>query len=63
MNCPVCGEKTIVVDCASDCEAVYRRRRCVECSHKFITTELESEDKHIFSVLRWNERKKKMKKG
>ena len=42
MYCPVCGGKTTVVSGRRDCESVYRYRRCLECSHKFYTTELES---------------------
>ena len=41
MNCPVCGEKTKVVDSRSDCESVWRKRQCMECEYTFKTIELE----------------------
>ena len=58
MTCPICGEKTLVIDSASDCECVYRKRKCVKCNYKFITTEYECEsnDKYMLSRLR-NQRK------
>lgn len=56
MTCPVCGEKTIVINCAGDCECVYRRRKCVECGHKFTTTEQESNDTEILLRLRREQR-------
>lgn len=43
MNCPICGEKTRVLDTVSDCEGVYRRRRCLGCDHRFYTTESDSD--------------------
>lgn len=52
MTCPVCGGKTTVIDSASDCESVYRRRKCIECAYKFITTESESNDRHMLSKLK-----------
>lgn len=41
MNCPICGGKSQVVESKADCETVVRIRRCVECKHRFYTTELE----------------------
>ena len=41
MNCPVCGEKTKVVDSRSDCESVSRVRECLKCGYRFKTIELE----------------------
>lgn len=40
MNCPRCGGKTAVIDSTPDFDSVYRRRKCLKCSHKFVTTEL-----------------------
>lgn len=41
MNCPVCGESTRIVDSVSDCESVYRRRKCRACGYFCYTTESE----------------------
>ena len=62
MTCPVCGEKATVINSASDCECVYRRRRCVECGHIFTTTEQESNDTKILNRLRWEQRYEKYRK-
>ena len=43
MTCPVCGGDTTVVCCRSDCESVYRRRKCLECAYVFHTSEVESD--------------------
>lgn len=50
MTCPVCGGKTTVYVSATDCECVYRGRKCLECGYKFNTVEAESNEK--FSVYR-----------
>lgn len=50
MNCPVCGGKVKVEYCVSDCEGVYRKRKCVVCNHTFYTTEYEG-DKQRFKEL------------
>lgn len=52
MTCPICGEATKVVNSASDCEAVYRLRRCVECRYEFLTTEFEGDDKDTLLQIR-----------
>lgn len=41
MTCPICGDKTHVIDSASDTEQIYRRRECVSCKHRFYTVESE----------------------
>lgn len=43
MTCPICGGKSKVHDSISDCEAVYRKRKCVECQHVWFTSEYESD--------------------
>lgn len=43
MTCPVCGEKTKVIDSRSDCECIYRVRQCVVCGYRFKTVEYEEE--------------------
>lgn len=64
MTCPVCGGKTRVLDSEADSESVYRRRKCVECDHRFYTTESESDRGDIYAI-RENKRKsrKSLKKG
>jgi transcriptional regulator NrdR family protein len=57
MTCPICGEKTQVVDSASACEAVYRMRQCIECRHKFSTVEFEGDDKDTLIKLRREQKK------
>lgn len=61
MNCPVCGEKTTVLDCAAECDCVYRRRKCVVCEYRFTTTEQESNDTKILNSLK-NGRKESRRK-
>ena len=63
MTCPVCGGKTTVIDCAADCECVYRQRKCVECGHKFTTTEQESDVIYILKSLRSERRNAKNRKN
>lgn len=44
MTCPVCGEKTKVVDSRPyGCESIWRKRECLECKHRFETMEYEVE--------------------
>lgn len=43
MTCPVCGGSSKVMSTRSDCDGVYRRRRCRECNHIFYTTETDSD--------------------
>lgn len=45
MTCPVCGEckQTGVVDSRSECDAVYRWRKCNECGYRFKTVELDAD--------------------
>lgn len=46
MTCPICGEKTRVIDSRPrDCDCVWRRRECVSvsCGHRFNTLEYEEE--------------------
>ena len=39
MECPVCGEKSIVMETRKTFESVHRRRKCVKCGHLFYTQE------------------------
>ena len=43
MNCPICGCETSVVDTRPSEDSVRRRRKCVECSHRFTTVEIDAD--------------------
>jgi len=43
MNCPLCNGPTGVVDSRPDEESVHRRRRCLDCGHRFGTIELDED--------------------
>ena len=43
MLCPVCGGASRVMATRSDCDGVYRRRKCKECNHVFFTNETDSD--------------------
>lgn len=58
MTCPICGGDTKVIDSAADCECVYRKRKCVECGHKFATSEIESGDGYTLATLREEQRER-----
>lgn len=57
MTCPICGGKTLVSYTVTDCDAVYRWRKCRECNHGFYTTECESDGTH-FKKLDYQRREK-----
>ena len=43
LPCPVCGEKTRVIDSRSDCESVKRKRKCLDCGYCFCTVEVDED--------------------
>lgn len=51
MTCPVCGGATLVLDSASDCDSIYRKRKCKDCDHRFYTIEIEGDDNEIKNIL------------
>ena len=51
MTCPICGGLSKVTDSRSDCEGVYRRRKCVECNHSFYTSEYESDSSSYNRIM------------
>lgn len=52
MTCPICGGSTIVKDCIKAPDQVLRIRQCLECGHKFYTSETEAPTaKTDFSLL------------
>lgn len=40
MTCPVCGEKTKVLETRADTDCIRRRRECIQCQYTFITIEI-----------------------
>ena len=43
MTCPICGEKTAVLETRADTDCIRRRRKCIKCQYTFVTIEI-SED-------------------
>lgn len=43
MTCPVCGGQLIVIDSRPSEDSIYRRRKCVECGHRFSTIEIDAD--------------------
>ncbi len=50
MPCPKCGGTTNVRDVRDYPQAVYRRRRCSFCQHKFTTWEHAEDSDHSLSL-------------
>lgn len=64
MNCPICGEESRVIGSKSDCESVYRKRRCEGCKHVFYTEEYESESNEYYNqMLRAYDRHRKAERN
>ena len=59
MTCPMCGAKTYVTDSRTECDAVYRKRKCAECEYVFFTAETESESKEDINRLKRERKTKK----
>lgn len=57
MTCPVCGGKTVVIDSFSECDCIYRERKCAECGHRFTTAETECELDCTVNSMRYKRRK------
>lgn len=43
MTCPICSEKTKVLETRADTDSIRRRRECIRCRFTFTTIEI-SED-------------------
>lgn len=41
MTCPICGEKTKVLESKTDVDSIERRRECTSCGYRFTTFEIE----------------------
>lgn len=59
MNCPVCGGKVIAQMTRTDCERVFRRRKCRECGYAFFTVETELNKKDVSKEMKGLWRKNK----
>lgn len=63
MTCPVCGGKSKVYDSIADCEAVFRKRKCLECSYIWFTEEYESNGSSFKEYAIARRQKNKHKRG
>lgn len=43
MTCPICGEKTKILETRADTDCIRRRRRCLECRYTFVTMEISKD--------------------
>lgn len=43
MTCPICGEKTKVLDSRPDVDSIRRKRECLCCKYHFYTTEIDED--------------------
>jgi transcriptional regulator NrdR family protein len=43
MNCPMCNEKTKVIDSRVEDDCIRRRRVCLGCSYRFFTVEIDED--------------------
>lgn len=41
MTCPICGEKTKVLESKADVDSIERRRECLSCGYRFSTLEID----------------------
>lgn len=54
MKCPKCEGKTKVIDTVhGSSNEVYRRRKCLECDHRFYTQESEAVNNAAFKSEYW----------
>lgn len=53
MICPICEEKSTVVDTRHEYRnhTTYRKRRCEECGHIFYTAEIRVPETHQFKNI------------
>lgn len=53
MNCPICGNDVKVIGSKRDCEAIYRKRRCLDkdCDYIFFTAEYEADVEDDYNEL------------
>ena len=65
MNCPICGNGSLVMYTLSDSETIVRKRKCNGCGHIFYTSETEQKDScyYFYELQRAKERARKEDKG
>lgn len=51
MICPMCGEKTLVVQTATDIDEIVRERKCTVCGHRFYTSEKDIDAPYGYEVI------------
>lgn len=59
MTCPECGGVSGVSYTISDCDGVYRRRKCKECNYIFYTTESDSDGSDLLRLEKLNREERK----
>lgn len=52
MQCPECGDKTLVYRSRKTLGTVIRLRRCEECGFRFVTEELEVQDEETLKLYK-----------
>lgn len=58
MKCPMCGSNsTTTVDSRPDNDSVVRRKKCLECNHRWITIEIDKDQ--WYSALQIKEERKR----
>ena len=58
MKCPMCGSDNITTaDSRSDNDSVVRRKKCLECNHRWTTIEIDRDQ--WYSALQIKERRKR----
>lgn len=58
MKCPMCGSgSTATLDSRSDNDSVVRRKKCLECNHRWTTIEIDRDQ--WYSALQIKEERKR----
>lgn len=58
MKCPMCGSgSTATLDSRSDNDSVVRRKKCLECNHRWTTIEIDKDQ--WYSALQIKEQRKR----
>lgn len=58
MKCPMCGSDNITtVDSRSDHDSIVRRKKCLDCNHRWSTIEIDKDQ--WYSALQIKEERKR----
>lgn len=60
MTCPVCGEKSNVIDTLDMTDIIFRQRQCKACKHRWYTQEMDY-DGDIASMKKYMNKERKLK--